>query len=86
MNRGQVETLVVLATLESPAEKMGDGTYFEIAELSELLAAVVKSAKVGLGLIMHNLVGSYVATLCESLSADLALVWPFPGMPSLVSL
>lgn len=66
--------------------RIGDGTYFEIAELSELLAAVVESAEVGLGLIVYDLVGSYVATLCESFPADFALVWSFTSVSSLVSL
>lgn len=58
----------------------------EIPELGELLAAVVESTEVRLGLIVYDLVGSYVAALREAFSADFALVWSFTSVSSLVSL
>jgi hypothetical protein len=60
--------------------------YFEVAELCELLATVVETAKVGFGLIVDNLVGTHVTTLGESLAADLAEIWAFSCVPSLVCL
>lgn len=51
-----------------------------------MLAAVVESTEIGLGLIMDDLVGAHVAALGESFATDFAVVWTFSGMPSLVCL
>lgn len=61
-------------------------TYLEIAELGELLAAVIKATEVGLGLIVHDFVRSDVAALGKSLSADFALVWSFTGVSTFMGL
>lgn len=85
---GQVET-VVLATLQWFArEKMrnGESAYLEVAELRKLLATVVESAEVRLGLFVHDLMSSYVATLSKEFSADFTPIWPLPSVSSLVSL
>jgi hypothetical protein len=59
-------------------------TYFEVAELRKLFAAVIESTQVRLGLIVDDLVGANVAALGESLPADFTLVWAFSGVPSFV--
>jgi hypothetical protein len=61
-------------------------TNLEIAELGELFAALIETAEVGLGLIVDDLVGTYVSTLGKSLAADFTSVWAFSGVPSFVSL
>jgi hypothetical protein len=61
-------------------------TNLEIAELGELFAAFIETAQVGLGLIVYDLVGTYVTTLGKSLPADFTSVWAFSGVPSFVSL
>jgi hypothetical protein len=61
-------------------------TYFEVAELRKLFAAVIESTQVRLGLIVDDLVGANVAALGESLPADFTLVWAFSGVPSFVRL
>lgn len=60
--------------------------YFEIAELRELLAAVIEPAEIGLGLIVDNLVGADVPPLGESLPTNFALVWTFSSVSSLMCL
>lgn len=65
---------------------MSKGAYFEITKLRELLAAVIETTQVGLGLIVDNLVSADIPSLGESLAADFALVWTFPGMPPFVCL
>jgi hypothetical protein len=60
--------------------------YFEIAELRELLAAVIETAEVGLGLIVDDFVGAYISALGESLPTDFAMIWTFSSMPSFVCL
>jgi hypothetical protein len=66
--------------------KIGNRTYLQIAELRELLAALIQSTEVGLGLVVNYSVGSDVASLSKRLSAGFALEWPFPGVSSLMSL
>jgi hypothetical protein len=51
-----------------------------------LLAAVIETTQVGLGLIVDDLVGADIPSLGESLAADFAMVWTFPGMPPFVCL
>jgi len=51
-----------------------------------LLAAVIETTEVRLGLIVDDLVGANVPTLRESLPADLAMVWTFSSVPSFVRL
>jgi hypothetical protein len=60
--------------------------YFEIAELRKLLAAVIETTEVRLGLIVDDLVGADIPALRESLPADLAMVWTFSSVPSFVRL
>jgi hypothetical protein len=60
--------------------------YLEVAELRELLPTVVELAGERLDLLMHNLVRSYVAALCECLAALLADVWSFTGVAALMCL
>lgn len=60
--------------------------YLKIAELCELLAAVIEPAEVGLGLIVDDLVGANVPSLGESLPADFALVWTFSSVSSFMGL
>ena len=55
-------------------------TDLEIAQLGELLAAVVKFACEGLDLLMNNLMGSDVPPLGESLATDLAIIRPFASV------
>jgi hypothetical protein len=64
----------------------GVEAYLEIAKLRELLAAVIETTEVGLGLIMDDLVGAYIPTLGESLPADFAMIWSFSSMASFVCL
>lgn len=59
---------------------------FEIAELRKLLAAVIETTEVRLGLIVDDLVGADVPALRESLPTDLAMVWTFSSVPSFVRL
>jgi hypothetical protein len=61
-------------------------TYFEIAELRELLAAIIETAEVGLRLIVNDLVGADLPALRESLPTDFTMVWAFSGVPSFVCL
>ncbi len=65
---------------------MQERTYLKIPELGELLAAVVKPTEVGFGLVVHDLVCSYVAALCKPLSAYIALIWAFTGVSAFVGL
>jgi hypothetical protein len=60
--------------------------YFEISELRELLATVIKTTEVGLGLIVDDLVGADVPALSESLPADFAMVWTFSSVSSFMCL
>ena len=62
-------------------------TYFEIAELRELPAAVIEATEVRFRiLIMNDFVGADVATLGEFLPTGIALVWAFSSVPSFVRL
>jgi hypothetical protein len=86
----EIQTLVVVATFN--AQGLGNNarnknrTNLEIAELGELFAAFIETAEVGLGLIVDDLVGTYVSTLGKSLAADFTSVWAFSGVSSFVSL
>ena len=62
------------------------GAYFEIAELGELLAAVVETTQIWLCLIVNDLVGADVAALCELFAALVTLVWTFACVSSFVCL
>ena len=70
----------------NPRRERKIGAYFEIAELSELLAALVETTAIRLCLIVNDLVGADVAALCELLAADFALVWTFARVSSFVCL
>lgn len=61
-------------------------TYLEIAQLSELLPAVVESASEGFDLLVYNLVGADIASLRKSLSTDVATVGSLSGVTSLMCL
>jgi hypothetical protein len=65
---------------------MVDATYLQVAQLSELLAAVIELAGEGLDLLMHNFVRSYIATLCEGFTTYIATVGPLPGVAPLMCL
>jgi hypothetical protein len=85
----EVETLVEYTTGNFQGKIEHDSgveAYFEIAELCELLAAVIEPAEVGLGLIMDDLVSADVPTLGESLPTDFALVWTFSSVSSFMCL
>jgi hypothetical protein len=71
---------------KDPRGAIGAKTNLEVSELRELLAALVKAAKIRLGLLVDDLVGANVSALSESLSTDLTLVWPLACMASLMSL
>jgi hypothetical protein len=85
-----IKTLVDVATYN--VQGLGNNarnknrTNLEIAELGELFAAFIETAEVGLGLIVDDLVGTYVSTLGKSLAADFTSVWAFSGVSSFVSL
>ena len=70
----------------NPRRERKIGAYFEIAELRELLAAVVETTAIRLCLIVDDLVGADVAALCEFLAANFALVWTLACVPSFVCL
>jgi hypothetical protein len=61
-------------------------THLEIAELSELFAAVVESAGKGLQLLMDNFVCSHISSLRKGLAADVAVVRPLASVTALMSL
>ena len=63
-----------------------DLKYLEVAQLGELLAAVVELAGEGLDLLMDNLVRSHVASLRESLATDLTVEGSLASMSSLMCL
>jgi hypothetical protein len=58
----------------------------EVAELSELLAALVELARVGLDLLVDDLVGADVAPLGECLVADFARVGSLACVSTFMSL
>lgn len=58
----------------------------EVAELSEVLVAVVQLADEGLDTLMNNPVGVDIAALSEFLSAKIACVGFLAGVSTLVSL
>lgn len=60
--------------------------YLEIAQLSELFPAVVKSTCERLDLLMHDLVGANIASLRKSLSTDVAAVGSLASVASLMCL
>lgn len=66
--------------------QMNQKLYLEVAELSELLPALVQSASEGLDLLVDDLVRSNIAALSEGLAANVAVVWSFSGVSPFVSL
>ena len=60
--------------------------YFEVAELRELLAAVIETTEIGLRLIVDDLMGADVSSLGEFLPTDFALVWTLSSVPPFVRL
>jgi hypothetical protein len=60
--------------------------YLKIAELGELLAAVVQSASEGLDLLMDDLVRTNVPTLRKGFTTNVALIRAFTSVASLMSL
>lgn len=85
---GKLETTVEYTTRTRSGGKHDSEveTYFEIAELRELLAAVIETAEVRLGLIVDDFVGADISALGESLSTDFAMIWTLSSMPSFMSL
>ena len=82
--------ITLMKVLESRA-KSADSLLMEfvlvtlqVAKLSKLLVAIVKTAGEGLCGGVNNLVCPYVATLSKCLSADVTAVWALASMPSLV--
>jgi hypothetical protein len=63
-----------------------DSAYLQVAQLSELFAAVVELAAEWLDLLVNDLVCSNVATLGKTLSADVTAVWTLPSVSPLVCL
>ena len=61
-------------------------TDLEISELCELLAALIKSTQVRLGLLMNNPVGTNIAALSKPFTTDLTVVWPLARMAALMCL
>jgi len=59
---------------------------FQVAELSELLVAFVKTASEGLCCCVNNLVCSYVATLSECLAAELTAIRTLASVTTLMCL
>jgi hypothetical protein len=58
----------------------------QVSKLSELLAAVIKSASKWLYLLVDNFVCPHISTLREGLATDVALVWTLSSVTSLMSL
>jgi hypothetical protein len=58
----------------------------QVAELSKLLVAIVKTAGKWLCCCVNNLVGSYVATLSERLAAKLTTIRALASVTTLVCL
>jgi hypothetical protein len=61
-------------------------THLQITQLGELFPTVVQLASKGFDLLVYDLVGAHIAPLCEGFAADVAVVWPFSSMPSLMGL
>ena len=61
-------------------------SYLEIAKLSELFSAIIQLARKRFYLLMHDFMCSNIAALSECLSTDVALVWSFSSVASLVCL
>lgn len=61
-------------------------TYLQIAQLSELFPTVIKFAGKWLDLLVDDLVGPHIASLCESLAANVATVRTLASVSSLVGL
>lgn len=82
---------VALAEILEPLFEPADGravefvlVRFQIAQLREVLAALVQLASVGLGGRVDDLVRAHVAVLCEGLAARLAVVGPLAGVAAFV--
>lgn len=58
----------------------------QISQLSELLAAIVKPARERFDLLVNDLVRPNIATLSKSFTANIAIVWSFPGVSSFMCL
>ena len=54
--------------------------------MSELLAAIVESARKRFNLLVNNLMRPDVATLSKSLATDVAVVWSLSSMSSFMCL
>ena len=54
--------------------------------MSELLAAIVESARERFNLLVNNLMCPDVATLSKSLATDVAVVWSLSSMSSFMCL
>lgn len=61
-------------------------TNLKIAKLGELFPAIIKLASKRLDLLVNNHVCSDISALSEGLAADVAVIWPLPGMAPLVCL
>lgn len=60
--------------------------YFQVPQLGELFPAVIKLASKGLDLLVDDLVGAHVASLCECFTTFVAAVRTLASMSSLVRL
>lgn len=65
---------------------IGYDAYLQVTKLCELLSAVVKFACEWLDLLVNDLVGSDIASLCKCLPANLASIRTFTCVPALMSL
>jgi hypothetical protein len=61
-------------------------TYLQVAQLSELFVALLQPTLEWFDLLVHNPVRSNVTTLREGFPTDLAGIWSFTSVPSLVCL
>ena len=62
------------------------GTNLEVAQLSELLPAVIQLTYEWFELLVHNLMGSHVASLCKAFAASVTLKRSLASMTTLVGL
>jgi hypothetical protein len=60
--------------------------YLEVAQLSELLAAVIESASERLDLLVDDFVRANIAALRKGLAADITAIWTFSSMTPLMCL
>jgi hypothetical protein len=74
------------ACLATSSSVLISTTYLQVTELSELLSAVIQSARERFDLLVNDLVCTDVATLGKSLAADVTAVWSLSSMAPLMRL